>query len=68
MPEARDGAVDGGLRDEFPVLRLRTAMVHGGRGRTPRGADTAGLGRRLADLSDRFQGAHAVALRSSRPA
>jgi DNA/RNA-binding domain of Phe-tRNA-synthetase-like protein len=57
-PEPQDGAVAAELAGEFPGLRLRMVAVDGGMGRTPEGVRL-----RLRDLSARFTGAQAVALR-----
>src|SRR5438045_2670757 len=57
-PLLAEGWVDEQVREEFPELRLRTAVVERGSGRTP--AETR---ERLRMLSDRFRGAQAVALR-----
>jgi DNA/RNA-binding domain of Phe-tRNA-synthetase-like protein len=58
-PAPRDGHVDTALAEEFPELALRLVTVEGGPGRTP-----AGLKQRLRELSDRFRGATAIALRA----
>jgi DNA/RNA-binding domain of Phe-tRNA-synthetase-like protein len=57
-PPPREGAVDPELAAELPGLRLRTVTVPGGHGRTPEGVKL-----RLRELSTRFTGAQAVALR-----
>jgi DNA/RNA-binding domain of Phe-tRNA-synthetase-like protein len=57
--EPVDGAVDAGLAAELPGLRLRCAVVDGAGGRTPRT-----LRRRLEDVSTRFRGTDAIALRT----
>jgi DNA/RNA-binding domain of Phe-tRNA-synthetase-like protein len=54
-----DGVVDAALAAELPGLRLRWAVVHSAGGRTPRT-----LRRRLDDVSSRFRGADAIALRT----
>jgi DNA/RNA-binding domain of Phe-tRNA-synthetase-like protein len=57
--EPVDGAVDPALAAELPGLRLRWTLVEGAGGRTPRG-----LRHRLDDVSTRFRGANAIALRT----
>lgn len=57
--EPVDGAVDADLAAEMPGLRLRWTLVDGAGGRTPRA-----LSARLEDVSSRFRGADAVALRT----
>jgi DNA/RNA-binding domain of Phe-tRNA-synthetase-like protein len=57
--EPVDGPVAPELAAELPGLRLRWTVVQGGGGRTPRA-----LRRRLEDVSTRFRGANAVALRT----
>jgi DNA/RNA-binding domain of Phe-tRNA-synthetase-like protein len=57
--EPVDGAVAPELAAELPGLRLRVTTVDGAPGRTPRA-----LRRRLEDVSNRFRGANAVALRT----
>jgi len=57
--EPQDGAVERALAEEFPGLALRTVAVRTAGGRTPRG-----LRNRMRELSDRFHGASAIALRS----
>jgi DNA/RNA-binding domain of Phe-tRNA-synthetase-like protein len=57
--EPEDGPIEPALTDEFPGLALRVATVPGRRGRTPPGLRT-----RLRELSDRFRGATAIAMRS----
>jgi DNA/RNA-binding domain of Phe-tRNA-synthetase-like protein len=59
-PLLAEGWVDEQVREEFPELRLRTAVVERGSGRTP-----AEIRQRLRMLSDRFRGAQAIALRRS---
>jgi DNA/RNA-binding domain of Phe-tRNA-synthetase-like protein len=54
-----EGTVDPALAAELPGLRLRVATVDGVAGRTPRA-----LRRRLEDVSNRFRGANAIALRT----
>ncbi len=54
-----DGVVDPDLVAELPGLRLRVTTVDGVAGRTPRA-----LRQRLEDVSDRFRGANAIALRT----
>jgi DNA/RNA-binding domain of Phe-tRNA-synthetase-like protein len=56
--ETEAGYLDGGLREEFPGLALRYVVVERGSGRSPR--EVRG---RLKELSDRFHGGHAIALR-----
>ena len=55
---ARLGWVDPGLREEFPALALRYAVIDRGSGRS-----TRELKERLRVLSDRFSGPQAVNLR-----
>src|SRR4051794_2669163 len=57
--EPSEGAVDAALAAELPGLRLRFTVVDGATGRTPRA-----LRRRLEDVSSRFRGANAIALRT----
>jgi DNA/RNA-binding domain of Phe-tRNA-synthetase-like protein len=57
--EPVDGPVDPALAAELPGLRLRVATIDGVAGRTPRE-----LRRRLEDVSNRFRGANAIALRT----
>src|SRR4051812_6606029 len=57
--EPVDGMVDPEVAAELPGLRLRWTIVQDGGGRTPRG-----LRRRLEDVSTRFRGAEAIALRT----
>src|SRR3954462_11645076 len=59
-PLLAEGWVADAVRDEFPELRLRTAAVERGSGRTPEE-----VRHRLRTLSDRFRGAQAMALRRS---
>jgi DNA/RNA-binding domain of Phe-tRNA-synthetase-like protein len=54
-----DGPVDPQLAGEFPGLRLRWTTVAGAAGRTP-----PALRRRLEDVTTRFRGAQAIALRT----
>jgi DNA/RNA-binding domain of Phe-tRNA-synthetase-like protein len=54
-----DGVVDAELAAELPGLHLRWTVVHSAGGRTPRS-----LRRRLDDVSTRFRGADAIALRT----
>lgn len=54
-----EGAVEPELAAELPGLRLRFAIVDGVAGRTPRA-----LRLRLEDVSNRFRGANAIALRT----
>ncbi|HSE04309.1 MAG TPA: hypothetical protein VLK35_09185, partial [Methylomirabilota bacterium] len=56
VPEA--GWVAPGLREEFPGLGLRHLLIEHGSGRAPRQVK-----RRLAELSNRFSGPHAIHLR-----
>jgi DNA/RNA-binding domain of Phe-tRNA-synthetase-like protein len=56
--DPEDGPVAPALVEEFPGLALRVVTVAGGPGRTPRG-----VRRRLGELSSRFRGANAIALR-----
>jgi DNA/RNA-binding domain of Phe-tRNA-synthetase-like protein len=58
-PIAVDGPVAPELADEFPGLRVRALVVEGAPGRTP-----PALRERLADVTTRFRGATAIALRS----
>jgi len=58
-PELVAVAVDPAVAAEHPGLRVWTARVPGGTGRTPRD-----LRERLAYLADRYRGAEAVALRT----
>jgi DNA/RNA-binding domain of Phe-tRNA-synthetase-like protein len=55
---AESGWVSPELRDEFPGLALRFALIERGSGRTPRSVKG-----RLAKLSDRFSGPQAINLR-----
>ena len=55
---AKVGWVDPMLREEFPALALRYALVDAGSGRS-----TPELKNRLKDLSDRFSGPQAINLR-----
>jgi DNA/RNA-binding domain of Phe-tRNA-synthetase-like protein len=57
--EPFDGAVDSGLAEELPGLRLRWTVVDGWTGKTSRA-----LKRRLGDVSTRFRGANAIQLRT----
>jgi DNA/RNA-binding domain of Phe-tRNA-synthetase-like protein len=57
--EPVDGDVDPELVAELPGLRLRWTVVAAGGGRSPRE-----LRRRLDHVSERFRGAHAIALRT----
>jgi DNA/RNA-binding domain of Phe-tRNA-synthetase-like protein len=57
--EPVDGAVAPELAAELPGLRLRVTTVAGAAGRTPRA-----LRQRLEDVSNRFRGANAIALRT----
>jgi DNA/RNA-binding domain of Phe-tRNA-synthetase-like protein len=57
--EPVDGVVDPELAAELPGLRLRWTLVDAGGGRTPRA-----LRRRLEDVSTRFRGSSAIALRT----
>ena len=57
-PVLGDGWVAGEVREEFPDLRLRTLLVERGPAKTP-----PAVRRRLADMSNRFRGAQAIALR-----
>jgi len=59
-PLLAEGWVADEVRDEFPELRLRTAAVERGSGKTP-----PEVRHRLRLLSDRFRGAQAIALRRS---
>lgn len=54
-----EGAVAPELAAELPGLRLRVTTIEGAAGRTPRA-----LRRRLEDVSNRFRGANAIALRT----
>jgi DNA/RNA-binding domain of Phe-tRNA-synthetase-like protein len=54
-----DGVVAPELAAELPGLRLRVTTVDGAAGRTPRA-----LRQRLEDVSNRFRGANAIALRT----
>jgi DNA/RNA-binding domain of Phe-tRNA-synthetase-like protein len=54
-----DGPVDPQLAGEFPGLRLRWTTVAGAAGRTPQA-----LRQRLEDVTTRFRGAQAIALRT----
>jgi DNA/RNA-binding domain of Phe-tRNA-synthetase-like protein len=54
-----EGAVAPELAAELPGLRLRFTVIDGAAGRTPRA-----LRRRLEDVSNRFRGANAIALRT----
>jgi DNA/RNA-binding domain of Phe-tRNA-synthetase-like protein len=56
--ELEEGWVATAVRDEFPELRLLTAAVEADVGRSPRA-----LRARLKVMSDRFHGAHAIAMR-----
>jgi DNA/RNA-binding domain of Phe-tRNA-synthetase-like protein len=56
--ETEAGYLDGGLREEFPGLALRYLVVERGSGRSPRP-----VRERLREMSDRFHGGHAIALR-----
>ena len=58
-PEPVDGPVDPDLAEELPGLRVRSVVVAGSAGRTPRP-----LRERLRDVTSRFLGAHAIALRT----
>ena len=58
-PNLVAAAIDPAVAAEHPGLRVWTARVPGGVGRTPRE-----LRERLARLADRFRGAEAVALRT----
>ena len=53
------GAVDPGLLEELPGLKLRHLTVERGSGKSPRG-----LKQRLKILSDRFAGPQAIAMRN----
>ncbi len=55
---AKIGWIDAGLREEFPALALRYAVVDKGSGRS-----TRELKERLKTLSDRFSGPQAINLR-----
>jgi DNA/RNA-binding domain of Phe-tRNA-synthetase-like protein len=57
--EPLDGIVDAELTEELPGLRLRWTVVDAAGGRTPRA-----LRQRLEDVSTRFRGANAIALRT----
>jgi hypothetical protein len=57
-PVLGEGWVDGVVRAEFPELRLRTVHVERGPARTPKA-----VRQRLRDMSDRFRGPQAIALR-----
>ena len=57
-PALGEGWVAGEVRAEFPELRLWTMPVECGSGRTPKA-----VRQRLRDMSDRFRGSHAIALR-----
>jgi hypothetical protein len=57
-PVLGEGWVAGEVRAEFPELRLRTLPVERGPAKTPKA-----VRQRLAGMSDRFRGAHAIALR-----
>jgi DNA/RNA-binding domain of Phe-tRNA-synthetase-like protein len=59
-PLLAEGWLDERVREEFPDLRLRTAVIERGSGRTPQE-----VRHRLRILSDRFRGAQAIALRRS---
>ena len=59
-PLLAEGWVDDQVREEFPDLRLRTAVIERGSGKTP-----PEVRHRLRMLSDRFRGAQAIALRRS---
>lgn len=56
---SRRGRVDPGLAEEFPGLRINSARVGRGSGRS-----TRGLKQRLRLLSDRMAGAQAIAIRN----
>src|SRR5581483_9830849 len=60
MTDPVEGWVATELAEEFPRLGLTALTVTARPGRTP-----AGVRRRLRDLSSRFRGSHAVALRQS---
>ena len=57
--EPVEGRVDPELAAELPGLRLRWTVVAAGGGRTPRA-----LRRRLEDVTTRFRGADAIAVRT----
>ena len=57
-PVLAEGWVAGEVRAEFPELRLRTMLVERGSAKTPKA-----VRQRLRDMSDRFRGAQAIALR-----
>jgi len=57
-PVLGEGWVAGEVRAEFPELRLRTLVVERGPAKTP-----AAVRQRLADMSNRFRGPQAIALR-----
>jgi DNA/RNA-binding domain of Phe-tRNA-synthetase-like protein len=57
-PVLAEGWVADEVRAEFPELRLRSMLVERGPAKTPKA-----VRRRLADMSDRFRGSHAIALR-----
>jgi len=57
-PVLGEGWVAGEVRAEFPELRLRTLPVDRGPAKTPKA-----VRQRLADMSNRFRGANAIALR-----
>jgi DNA/RNA-binding domain of Phe-tRNA-synthetase-like protein len=56
--ETEAGFLDGALREEFPGLALRYLVVECGSGRSPREVKA-----RLKQMSNRFHGGHAIALR-----
>ena len=58
-PLARIGWIDPALREEFPALALRYAVVERGSGRS-----TSAVKERLRTLSDRFSGPQAINLRN----
>jgi DNA/RNA-binding domain of Phe-tRNA-synthetase-like protein len=58
-PHAADGPVHPDLAAELPGLRVRWAVIDGAPGRTPRA-----LRARLEDVTRRFRGPNAVALRT----
>ena len=58
QPVLAEGWVAGEVRAEFPDLRLRSMPVERGSAKTPKA-----VRQRLSGLSDRFRGAHAIALR-----
>jgi hypothetical protein len=57
-PVLGEGWIAGEVRTEFPDLRLQTMPVERGPAKTP-----PAVRRRLADMSNRFRGAQAIALR-----